>query len=132
MNCTFPEDAEFKRSLLMKWYFKKATDILTERFRFHVQALGQEAVEVVVKKLTTRWGEFHPSKNLVVLNAELIVAPMECIDYVIIHELSHAVISDHGPDFYNLLTRRLPRWQDLKKELEGHSIGFGPLISESI
>ena len=66
--------------------------------------------------------------DLVVLNAELVVAPMECIDYVIIHELSHAVVLDHGPEFYNLLSRRLPRWRDLKNELEGHSIGFSPLI----
>ena len=129
LNCTFPEDTEFKQSLLLKWYLKKAADILTERFKFHAQALQQEAVEVSIKKLTKRWGEFHPSKNLVVLNAELVVAPMECIDYVIIHELSHAVILDHGPDFYNLLSRRLPRWKDLKNELEGHSIGFNPLIT---
>ena len=129
MNCTFPEDTEFKRSLLLKWYLKKAADILTDRFKFHAQVLRQETVDVSVKKLTKRWGEFHPSKNLVVLNAELVVAPMECIDYVIIHELSHAVILDHGPDFYNLLSRRLPRWKDLKNELEGHSIGFSPLIS---
>lgn len=128
LNCTFPEDTELKRSLLFKWYLKKAADILTDRFKFHAQNLKQEEVEVSVKKLTKRWGEFHPNKNLVVLNAELVVAPMECIDYVIIHELSHAVVLDHGPEFYNLLGRRLPRWRDLKNELEGHSIGFSPLI----
>ena len=114
---------------MLKWYLKKASDILTERFKFYAQSFGHDSVEVAVKKLTKRWGEFHPSKNLVVLNAELIVAPMECIDYVIIHELSHVLIIDHGPDFYNLLTRRQPRWKNLKNELEGHSIGFGPLIS---
>lgn len=129
LNCTFPEDLELKRSLLLKWYLKKAAEILTERFKFHAQNLKQETVEVSVKKLAKRWGEFHPSKNLVVLNAELVVAPMECIDYVIIHELSHAVILDHGPDFYSLLSSRIPRWKDIKNELEGHSIGFSPLLS---
>lgn len=128
LNCTFPEDFELKRSLLITWYFKKAFDVLTERFKLHTQNLNQENVEVSIKKLTKRWGEFHPGKNLVVLNAELVVAPLECIDYVIIHELSHAVILDHGPEFYNLLSRRLPRWKNLKNELEGHSIGFSSLI----
>lgn len=129
LNCTFPEDTEFKRTLLLKWYLKKAADILTQRFKFQARSFKQETVEVSIKKLTKRWGEFHPGKNLVVLNAELVVAPMECIDYVIIHELSHAVILNHGPDFYNLLSHRLPRWKDLKNELEGHSIGFSPLTS---
>jgi hypothetical protein len=43
LNCTFPEDIDLKRSLLLKWYLKKATDILTERFKFHVQTFEQES-----------------------------------------------------------------------------------------
>ena len=128
LNCTFPEDFELKRSLLLKWYLKKATEILTERFTHHSKLLNQESFALSVKKLSKRWGEFHPTKNLITLNAELVVAPVECIDYVIIHELCHAVVLNHGPDFYNLLTRRLPRWQDLKNELERHSEGFSSFI----
>lgn len=124
LNCTFPEDLELKRSTLLKWYFKKASDLLIERFKLHAQKLDQGYVEVIVKKLSKRWGEFHPSKNLVVLNAELIVAPIECIDYVIIHELCHALVPDHSTEFYNLLSRRLPQWQNLKAELERHSLGL--------
>lgn len=131
LNCTFPEDFELKRSLLVKWYLQRASEVLSERFKHYSQLYEQHSVEVSVKKLTKRWGEFHPSKNLVVLNAELVVAPMECIDYVVIHELCHAVVLNHGPDFYNLLTRRLPRWKDLKNELEGHSTGFEPLFADS-
>lgn len=124
LNCTFPEDTEFKRSLLMKWYFKKAHDILTERFKYQAQILNQDSVDVSIKKLTKRWGEYHPSKNLVVLNAELVVAPIECIDYVIIHELSHAIISNHNSEFYSIMSNRLPRWENLKNELESYSLGF--------
>ena len=127
LNCTFPEDVELKRSLLLKWYFKKASDILTERFKFHSQILNQGSISLSVKKLSKRWGEFHPEKNLIVLNAELIVSPIDCIDYVIIHELSHAVVLNHGPEFYDLLNHRFPRWRELKNELESHSIGFGSL-----
>lgn len=124
LNCTFPEDIEFKRSLLMKWYLKKAHDILTERFKNQAQIFNQESVDVSIKKLSKRWGEYHPSKNLVLLNAELVVAPIECIDYVIIHELSHALISNHNSEFYSLINNRLPRWQNLKNELESYSHGF--------
>lgn len=124
LNCTFPEDTELKRSLLIKWYMKRASEILSERSRHLSSLFKQEAVELSVKLLTKRWGEFHPNKNLIVLNAELVVAPMECIDYVIIHELCHAICLNHGPEFYDLLTTRLPRWRDLKNELESHSNGF--------
>lgn len=126
LNCTFPEDLKLKRSLLVRWYLKKAADILTERFKFHAKNLNQETVEVAVKKLTKRWGEFHPSKNLVVLNAELVVAPMESIDYVIIHELSHALVPRHDSEFRGLMDGRLPQWRNLKNSLESYSDGFQP------
>jgi hypothetical protein len=128
LNCTFPEDIQLKRALLLKWYMKKATEILTERFRYIAISLKQGAIDILVKKLSKRWGEFHPGKNLVVLNAELVVAPMECVDYVVIHELSHAICLDHSPEFYDLLSKRLPRWRDLKNELESHSNGFSSLM----
>jgi len=131
LNCTFLEDLELRRSLLVKWYLNRASEVLTERFKHYAQIYEQKSVEVSVKKLTKRWGEFHPSKNLAVLNPELVVAPMECIDYVVIHELCHAVVLNHGPDFYKLLTRRLPRWKDLKNELECHSSGFSSFFLDS-
>lgn len=128
LNCTFPEEFELKRSLLLKWYMSKAVQFLSERFTHCTSLFKQDALELSVKKLTKRWGEFHPAKNLVVLNAELVVAPVECIDYVITHELCHAICLNHGPEFYSLLTSRSPRWKDLKNELERHSSGFRTLI----
>jgi len=129
LNCTFSEDKELKQSLLLKWYMKKAQEKLSERFSYLTSQFKQETIEVSVKKLSKRWGEFHPNKNLIVLNAELVVAPMECIDYVIIHELCHAICLNHGSEFYDLLTARLPRWRDLKNDLESHSNGFSAFIS---
>ncbi|MDZ4676286.1 MAG: SprT family zinc-dependent metalloprotease [Oligoflexia bacterium] len=127
LNCTFPENLELKRSLLLGWYFKKASGVLSERFSFHAQVFMQDSVQLLIKKMSKRWGEFHPNKNLVVLNAELVVSPMECIDYVIVHELTHAKILNHGTEFYDLLSHRIPSWRALKNELEQHSNGFSSL-----
>ncbi len=129
LNCTFPEDLELKRSLLVKWYMTKANEILLERFHYNSTLYKQEQIQVTVKKLSKSWGEYHPSKNLIVLNTELVVAPTECIDYVIIHELCHAICLNHGPEFYDLMSSRLPRWRDLKNTLEGHSNGLESLFS---
>lgn len=128
LNCTFPEDLELKRSLILKWYMAKANTALSDRFEYLASQFGHTNIELIVKRLPKRWGEYHPRKKIIVLNPELIVAPIECINYVIIHELCHATYLDHGPDFENLLSSRLPRWKDLKTELETHSNGFLALI----
>ena len=124
LNCTFPEDLELKRSLLMGWYSKKAHEVLVKRFQEKADFYKQSEIGVSVKKLSKSWGEYHPSQKSVILNIELIVAPMECIDYVIVHELCHAIISDHSSEFYNLLNARLPIWEQLKNTLETHSVGL--------
>lgn len=127
LYCTFPKDFEFKRQLMLKWYSKKAFEILTQRFQEKAKQYNQPGIDVVIKKLSKTWGEFHPSQNTVFLNMELIVAPIECIDYVIVHELCHAIIQDHSSHFYDLLSTRLPRWNELKSQLESHSLGLSSL-----
>lgn len=124
LNCCQPENRDLKMQLILDWYLVKAFKYLSERFNFYSSRFNQTEITLVIKRLSKRWGEYHPSKKLVVVNAELIVANIECIDYVIVHELCHAIYKDHSTDFYNLLTSRLPRWRDLKNELESNSIGF--------
>ncbi len=52
------------------------------------------------------------------LNLELIKAPIECIDYVIAHELCHAIYPHHGPKFYRLLETVMPDYVIRKLKLE--------------
>jgi predicted metal-dependent hydrolase len=52
------------------------------------------------------------------LNLDLIRAPIECIDYVIVHELCHLKFPNHGPKFWDLLERVMPDWQKRKQKLE--------------
>ncbi|MBF0362762.1 MAG: M48 family metallopeptidase [Oligoflexia bacterium] len=127
LNCTFPEERELKISLLQKWYATKAQTVISERLDFHTAKFSQAKVEMIIKKMAKCWGEYHPDKKLIVFNMELIVAPLECIDYVIIHELCHVVCLHHGSDFYNLLSNRLHNWEDLKNKLETYSNGLSGL-----
>ena len=64
-----------------------------------------------------RWGSLT-DKRVMTLNTELIKAPVECIDYVVIHELCHLKYPDHSPEFYNLLDTVIPGWEKIKHKLE--------------
>lgn len=52
------------------------------------------------------------------LNTRLIEAPVDCIDYVITHELCYVQEPHHGPDFFELLEQKLPNWERRKNRLE--------------
>jgi predicted metal-dependent hydrolase len=73
--------------------------------------------KLMIRPMTKRWGSFTPKGSLV-LNLDLIRAPMRCIDYVIVHELAHAFEPDHGVRWRRLMDKAMPDWRDRKQQLE--------------
>ena len=59
-----------------------------------------------------RWGSLTPSASIL-LNPILVEKPLLCIDYVIIHELCHAVYSNFSRDYYAFLEQVLPDWSSI-------------------
>lgn len=73
--------------------------------------------QIEIKKLKTRWGSCMPIKNKVTFNLSLIKTPMECIEYVVVHELAHFKYQNHSRNFYNLVEIYVPDWKDRRKLL---------------
>jgi hypothetical protein len=75
--------------------------------------------KVFVKNIKTLWGSCS-YKNNINLNIHLMRLPKHLIDYIILHELAHTVIKNHGPSFYNLLSSMLTNQtiDELKHELQ--------------
>ncbi len=68
---------------------------------------GMDKPLLKIRKMKTLWGSFS-SKGGITLNRELIKAPRECIEYVVIHELCHLLHPNHVPGFYSLLSSLSP------------------------
>lgn len=69
-------------------------------------------------RMTRRWGSCS-KRGTIALSTELIKTPPHCIAYVIMDELCHLRVHDHGPGFYRLLGRCMPDWEDRKARLDG-------------
>lgn len=121
---TFRDDASPAKvkELLGKWYAARAKVIFEmawHRCLPQVARLGIETQGFAVRAMPRRWGSCPPSGR-VLLNPELVKAPTECIDYVILHELCHLKHPNHGREFFALLTRLRPLWPQLKDRLDRH------------
>lgn len=111
---------ELIKSLLLDWYSAKARVHLTdsiERCWQKFRGIDIDKPELTLRRMKTRWGSLS-NKGTLTLNTDLIRAPKECIDYVVIHELCHLVHHNHGPDFYALLELISPDWEKHKQKLE--------------
>lgn len=71
-----------------------------------------------IRAMETRWGSCLPKKQIITLNKQLLEAPRDCIEYVVVHELCHLVHPNHSKQFYAFLTMFMPDWKERKTELE--------------
>ena len=72
---------------------------------------------LVVRQMVRRWGSCTTTGK-VILNTDLVRAPVHCIDYVIVHELCHVRVHGHDKAFYRLLSACMPDWESRKARLE--------------
>jgi len=105
--------------LLNHWYMLRAHIVFLKR----VEACSEKLrwlKHVPIWKLRPmkkQWGSCSP-KGVLSLNPQLIKAPRECIDYVIIHELCHIKEHNHSKKYYQLLNRAIPGWEKIKIRLD--------------
>ena len=70
-----------------------------------------------IRKMKTRWGVCNTRNHNVTLNFELFRYDMECLDYVIVHELSHFVVQNHSKDFWRVVEKYCPNYKEIRKKL---------------
>ena len=73
---------------------------------------------LTIRKMTTRWGVCNTRAKRVTLNLELMKKPIYCLDYVIMHELSHLIHPNHSKDFWALVEENCPEYKKIKKILK--------------
>ncbi|MBF8151309.1 M48 family metallopeptidase [Winogradskyella sp. F6397] len=105
---------------LKKWYREKAEkyfEVLFKRLKSISKSFYRDEPTLSYRWMKKRWGSCDKNGNIH-LNFELIKAPKQCIEYVIIHELCHLKYLNHSTDFFNLLEKVYPDWKIIKDRLE--------------
>lgn len=90
--------------------------------------LKREPTGLLVRPLKARWGSMTAAGRMV-LNRDLVHAPTNCIDYVIVHELCHRHYPRHDRAFWRALSGVMPDWQKHKQRLEEERLEWNLLAS---
>lgn len=116
-----------KKDVLKKWYVQKAKEIILPKVELYAKNLGVEYNNVKIVDNRYRWGSCTIKDNLN-FNWRLIKAPMFVIEYVIVHELTHLLETNHTPRFWNIVRAQLATTEKAKRWLLEH----GQLLEEEI
>lgn len=116
---TVPEgtNTEARERLLIEWYrqeLKRVLDTVAARCE---KKTGIHAEEFRIKNMKTRWGTCNIDKSRIWINLQLAKKPMECLEYVVIHELVHLLEKNHTHRFHALVEEHCPTWREAKKLL---------------
>lgn len=114
------ENKKYIRKYFENWLKEKSYEIyngLVVEYQDKMSKYVKSFPQIEVKKLKTRWGSCMPFKNKVTFNLSLIKAPIECVEYVVVHELAHFKYQNHSKNFYNLVEIYIPDWKDRRNLL---------------
>jgi hypothetical protein len=114
------DDSARVRMQVDAWYRERAKERFAHSLVENVTRLGPRLAKVPqihLRRMSHRWGSWTQLGGIY-LNPELVRMPPSCIDYVVTHELCHAIHPNHGREFYALLQRVLPEWEKTKARLE--------------
>ena len=105
---------------LEKWLKKEMEITFKKRLDYWYQQYQEEIPypKLRIRKMKTRWGVCNRKNNTITLNSELIRYDKLCLDYVIVHELSHFVYFDHSKLFWNQVASYFPKYKEVRKELK--------------
>ncbi|MGI4863106.1 MAG: M48 family metallopeptidase [Janthinobacterium lividum] len=87
--------------------------------------VGAQAAAWGIKQMKTRWGTCSIRARRIWLSLELSQWPLSCLEYVVVHELTHLHERLHNARFWYLVSQAMPEWQTPHHALKhGHVAGL--------
>ncbi|MBW7474794.1 M48 family metallopeptidase [Paenibacillus oenotherae] len=109
-------EEELRRNL-KKFYFSSCKKIVGERIQLYQMQLKVKPKTIEIVESITKWGSCSSDKKLT-FNYRLAMAPIEVIDYVIIHELCHLLHMNHDRSFWRRVGSMMPDYKEKQAFLE--------------
>ncbi|NLK68563.1 MAG: M48 family metallopeptidase [Clostridiaceae bacterium] len=106
-----------REKVMTEWYRKQLKEILPKLVAKWEETIGVEAESVRVKNMLTRWGTCNTKDKRIWFNLQLAKKPIECLEYVVVHELVHLLEKSHNSVFVGYMDTYLPDWRVTRKRL---------------
>ncbi|KNF09270.1 protein of unknown function DUF45 [Gottschalkia purinilytica] len=99
------------------WYIENGIGIIIERINYYKQYIDVSPQKIKLKEQKKRWGTCTSKGNLL-FNWRIIMAPIDIIDYIVVHEMCHLIHFNHSKNFWNLVESIIPDYRERKEWLK--------------
>ncbi len=105
------------KSILDEWYRKQLKESLPALIEKWEGKINVQVNDFGVKKMKTKWGSCNREAKRIWLNLELAKKPVECLEYIVVHEMVHLLERNHNDRFISIMDEFMPKWRFYKDEL---------------
>lgn len=105
-----PEDEKIKRAL-RRFYSRQCKALVEKRIQFYQSNFKTKPRSIRITDSSRTWGTCDSNLQLT-FNWKLAMAPLEVIDYVVVHEMCHMVHLNHDRSFWRLVGRIIPDYKE--------------------
>lgn len=112
-------DSDAKRATLDRWYRRELKAALPDLLDKWQSIVGVDVDKIVVRRMKTKWGTCMPHSRTIWINPELAKKNPRCLEYIVLHELTHLHERSHNQRFADLMDQFLPDWRARRDELNG-------------
>ncbi|MGL6123843.1 MAG: M48 metallopeptidase family protein [Shewanella sp.] len=86
--------------------------------------LGVQANYIGIKKMKTQWGSWNIQAKRIWLNLELAKKPPECLEYILVHELTYLLELHHNQRFRAIMDEQMPHWREHRNLLNSLPLAY--------
>jgi predicted metal-dependent hydrolase len=121
-----PKTAAGQRNrILHQWYRQRLKELIPPLIEKWQAALGVAVAEWGIKKMKTRWGTCNIEARRIWVNLELAKKPVQCLEYIVVHELAHLIARHHDDRFVVLMNQHIPQWRAQRAALNAAPLAHG-------
>jgi len=108
---------ESRKRILEKFYRNELRTKIAKILEIWETKIGVKSSSIRILKMKTKWGSCNIKDGNIVINYELAKKPLECLEYIAVHELVHMLERHHNKNFIAYMDRFLPNWRTIKNML---------------
>lgn len=112
-----------KEKLLDEWYRAELKNRMPELIAKWQPIIGKAVTHCGIRKMKTKWGSCNIEQARIWLNLELAKKPIECLEYILVHEIVHLLERRHNATFGEYMDKFLPQWRTCRGVLNRESLG---------
>ena len=113
-----PEERERQlKERFFIWYRMQAKEILGGRIFHYARQMDVWPKEISIKTQKRLWGSCNFRKQKIHLNWQIVMSPLEVIDYVVVHELCHLKVPNHSKLFWHSVQKIIPEYKSQRSWL---------------